>query len=125
MWNTAVRTYLKFFFGAIFAIAALTAQQQARAVPDGLNAHVVTLALGNDIDTIAQQGLLDPRWQTRLPNNSTSFYSTIALLVRQGTPKNIRDWNDLARLGVSVVTSNPKTSGGAIFDRVWEAAQRR
>jgi sulfate/thiosulfate transport system substrate-binding protein len=100
--------------------------KQARAVIDGLNADVVTLALGHDIDAIAQQGLLEPRWQTRLPHNSTPFYSTIVLLVRKGNPKNIRDWNDLARAGVSVVTPNPKTSGGARWNflALWGYGQK-
>lgn len=87
--------------------------KQARSVIDGLNADVVTLALGFDIDVIASNGLLASDWQTRLPNNSTPYFSTIVLLVRKGNPKNIRDWDDLARPGVSVITPNPKTSGGA------------
>ena len=88
--------------------------KQARAVIDGLEADVVTLALAADIDAIADKGkLLPANWQTRLPNNSTPYRSTIVLLVRKGNPKNIRDWNDLVRPGVSVITPNPKTSGGA------------
>jgi len=88
--------------------------KQARAVIDGLEADVVTLALAADIDSIAEKGkLLPANWQTRLPNNSTPYRSTIVLLVRKGNPKNIRDWNDLVRPGVSVITPNPKTSGGA------------
>jgi sulfate/thiosulfate-binding protein len=100
---------------------SLTVQQsnggsgkQARAVIDGLQADVVTLALAYDIDAIAEKAkLLPPNWQTRLPNNSTPYTSTIVFLVRQGNPKRIRDWNDLVRPGVSVITPNPKTSGGA------------
>lgn len=88
--------------------------KQARAVIDGLQADVVTLALAYDIDAIADKAkLLAPNWQTRLPDNSTPYTSTIVFLVRQGNPKRIRDWNDLVRPGVSVITPNPKTSGGA------------
>jgi sulfate/thiosulfate transport system substrate-binding protein len=88
--------------------------KQARAVIDGLQADVVTLALAYDIDAIAQKAnLLPANWQTRLPNNSTPYTSTIVFLVRQGNPKRIRDWDDLTRSGVGVITPNPKTSGGA------------
>ena len=87
--------------------------KQARAVIDGLNADIVTLALGFDIDVIANNGLIATDWQKRLPHNSTPYYSTIVLLVRKGNPKNIRDWDDLAKPGISVITPNPKTSGGA------------
>jgi sulfate/thiosulfate-binding protein len=87
--------------------------KQARAVIDGLPADVVTLALGYDVDAIAQRGLIASDWQKRLPNNSTPYYSTIVLLVRHGNPKKIQDWDDLIRPGVSVITPNPKTSGGA------------
>ena len=87
--------------------------KQARAVIDGLNADVVTLALGYDIDVIATNGLIAADWQQRLPHNSTPYYSTIVLLVRKGNPKKILDWGDLAKPGVSVITPNPKTSGGA------------
>ena len=87
--------------------------KQARAVIDGLNADVVTLALGYDIDVIASNGLIATDWQQRLPHNSAPYYSTIVLLVRSGNPKKILDWNDLAKPGISVITSNPKTSGGA------------
>ena len=87
---------------------------QARAVSYGLPADVVTLALAYDIDAISQRaGLLPPDWQKRLPDNSAPYTSTIVFLVRKGNPKQIRDWDDLARPGVSVVTPNPKTSGGA------------
>lgn len=87
---------------------------QARAVIDGLDADVVTLALSTDIDAIAQRSQRIPaNWQSRLPNKSTPFSSTIVFLVRAGNPKAIRDWDDLARPGVQVVTPNPKTSGGA------------
>jgi sulfate transport system substrate-binding protein len=86
---------------------------QARAVIDGLEADVVTLALGYDIDAIAKSGLIDAGWQKRLPNNSAPYTSTIVFLVRTGNPKQIKDWGDLLKPGVSVVTPNPKTSGGA------------
>ena len=87
--------------------------KQARAVIDGLQGDVVTLALAYDIDEIAQRGLLAKDWQKRLPHNSAPYTSTIVFLVRKGNPKGIRDWNDLARAGISVITPNPKTSGGA------------
>jgi len=87
--------------------------KQARAVLDGLQADVVTLALAYDVDVLADRGLVKPGWQERLPNNSTPYTSTIVFLVRPGNPKKILDWTDLARPGISVVTPNPKTSGGA------------
>lgn len=87
--------------------------KQARSVIDGLAGDVVTLALAYDIDEIARRGLIAKNWQARLPNNSAPYTSTIVFLVRKGNPKKIRDWNDLARPGVSVITPNPKTSGGA------------
>ena len=88
--------------------------RQARSVIDGLPADVVTLALGYDIDALATQGkLLPSNWQSRLPHNSSPYTSTIVFLVRTGNPKKIRDWNDLVRPGISVITPNPKTSGGA------------
>lgn len=88
--------------------------KQARAVIDGLEADVVTLALAYDIDAIAQRGeLLSKDWQKRLPYNSCPYTSTIVFLVRKGNPKGIHDWPDLGRAGVSVITPNPKTSGGA------------
>lgn len=88
--------------------------KQARAVIDGLDADVVTLALAYDVDAIAEKaGLLPKEWQKRLPSNSAPYTSTIVFLVRKGNPKGIKDWDDLARPGVSVITPNPKTSGGA------------
>ena len=88
--------------------------KQARSVIDGLQADVVTLALAYDIDAISEKGWLLPKnWQTRLPNNSAPYTSTIVFLVRKGNPKHIKDWNDLTRPGIAVVTPNPKTSGGA------------
>jgi sulfate/thiosulfate transport system substrate-binding protein len=86
---------------------------QARAVIDGLDADVVTLALAYDIDAIAQSGLIDSKWQSRLPNNSAPYTSTIVFLVRKGNPKGIKDWDDLVKPGVGVIPANPKTSGGA------------
>ena len=88
--------------------------KQARGVIDGLQADVVTLALAYDIDALAEKARLIPKdWQTRLPNNSSPYTSTIVFLVRKGNPKGIKDWDDLAKPGVSVITPNPKTSGGA------------
>jgi sulfate transport system substrate-binding protein len=87
---------------------------QARAVIDGLPADVVTLALAYDIDAIAEKAkLLPENWQSRLPDNSTPYTSTIVFLVRKGNPKHIKDWDDLVKPGLSVITPNPKTSGGA------------
>jgi sulfate/thiosulfate transport system substrate-binding protein len=86
---------------------------QARAVIDGLQADVVTLALAYDIDAIAAKGLLSADWQKRLPQNASPYTSTIVFLVRKGNPKGIKDWDDLVKPGVSVITPNPKTSGGA------------
>src|SRR6202011_4894050 len=88
--------------------------KQARAVIDGLEADVVTLALAYDIDALATHGGLVPaNWQARLPNNSAPYTSTIVFLVRKGNPKGIHDWGDLARPGIAVITPSPKTSGGA------------
>lgn len=88
--------------------------KQGRAVIDGLQADVVTLALAYDIDAIAQNAKLIPQdWQKRLPDNSTPYTSTIIFLVRKGNPKHVKDWDDLAKPGISVITPNPKTSGGA------------
>ncbi|NVN88036.1 MAG: sulfate ABC transporter substrate-binding protein [Rhodopseudomonas sp.] len=86
---------------------------QARSVIDGLQADVVTLALAYDIDAIANKGLLAKDWQKRLPQNASPYTSTIVFLVRKGNPKGIKDWDDLIKSGVSVITPNPKTSGGA------------
>ncbi|MFL6591767.1 MAG: sulfate ABC transporter substrate-binding protein [Luteimonas sp.] len=102
--------------------------KQARAVIDGLEADVVTLALAADIDAIATNGkLLPANWQSRLPHNSAPYTSTIVLLVRKGNPKHIRDWGDLANPGVAVITPNPKTSGGARWNYLaawtWAAQQ--
>jgi sulfate transport system substrate-binding protein len=86
---------------------------QARSVIDGIQADVVTLALAYDIDEIQNKGLIDPGWQSELPKNSSPYTSTIVFLVRKGNPKGIKDWNDLIKPGISVITPNPKTSGGA------------
>jgi sulfate/thiosulfate transport system substrate-binding protein len=102
--------------------------KQARAVIDGLDADVVTLALAYDIDAIADNaGLVPAEWQKRLPNNSCPYTSSIVFLVRQGNPKGIRDWHDLARDGVKVITPNPKTSGGARWNYLaaWAYALER
>jgi sulfate transport system substrate-binding protein len=102
--------------------------KQARAVIDGLEADVVTLALAADIDAIAKNAhLLPENWQARLPQNSTPYTSTIVFLVRRGNPKRILDWSDLVRPGVSVVTPNPKTSGGARWNYLaaWAWALRQ
>jgi sulfate transport system substrate-binding protein len=99
---------------------AVTVQQshggsskQARAVIDGLEADVLTLALAYDIDAVAETGLLPRDWQKRLPHNSSPYTSTIVFLVRKGNPKGVKDWGDLVKPGVEVITPNPKTSGGA------------
>ncbi|MFL5473278.1 MAG: sulfate ABC transporter substrate-binding protein, partial [Gemmatimonadales bacterium] len=102
--------------------------KQARSVIDGLEADVVTLALAYDIDQIAEKaGSLPSDWQKRLPDNSSPYTSTIVLLVRKGNPKGIHDWGDLAKPGVSVITPNPKTSGGARWNYLaaWAWALRQ
>lgn len=101
--------------------------KQARSVIDGLEADVVTLALAGDIDEIAESGIIAKDWQSRLDNNSTPYTSTIVFLVRKGNPKNIQDWDDLARKGVSVITPNPKTSGGARWNYLaaWAYAKEK
>ncbi len=102
--------------------------KQARAVIDGLDADVVTLALARDIDAIADKGKLLPAdWQKRLPLASTPYTSTIVLLVRKGNPKGIKDWDDLVKEGVSVITPNPKTSGGAQWNYLaaWHYADQK
>jgi sulfate/thiosulfate transport system substrate-binding protein len=102
--------------------------KQARSVIDGLEADVVTLALAYDIDEIASKGgLLAADWQKRFPNNSSPYTSTIVFLVRKGNPKQIKDWNDLVRSGISVITPNPKTSGGARWNYLaaWGYALRK
>jgi sulfate transport system substrate-binding protein len=101
---------------------------QARSVIDGLQADVVTLALAYDIDAIAEKAKLLPQnWQSRFPDNSSPYTSTIVFLVRKGNPKRIKDWNDLVRPGISVITPNPKTSGGARWNYLaaWGYALRQ
>ncbi len=102
------------------------AGKQARAVIDGLEADVVTLALAYDIDAIAAKGLLDTGWQKKLPDNATPYTSTIVFLVRKGNPKGIKNWDDLVKPGVQVITPNPKTSGGARWNYLaaWGFAQK-
>ncbi|MDN2695459.1 sulfate ABC transporter substrate-binding protein [Janthinobacterium sp. SUN073] len=101
--------------------------KQARAVIDGLEADVVTLALAYDIDALAEHKLLAADWQKRLTHNSAPYTSTIVFLVRKGNPKGIKDWNDLIKPGVSVITPNPKTSGGARWNHLaaWGYALRQ
>ena len=100
---------------------------QARSVIDGLAADVVTLALAYDIHALAKAGLIDANWQRRLPDNSAPYTSTIVFLVRKGNPKTIKDWSDLVKPGVSVITPNPKTSGGARWNYLaaWGYALRQ
>ena len=102
--------------------------KQARSVIDGLDADVVTLALAGDVDALNKQApLIPPNWQKRLPHNSSPYTSTIVLVVRQGNPKGIKDWDDLIKPGISVITPNPKTSGGARWNYLaaWEFAKRK
>ncbi len=102
--------------------------KQARSVIDGLSADIVTLALSGDIDSIAQQANLLPKdWQAKLPDNSSPYTSTIVFVVRKGNPKGVKDWDDLVRSGVKVITPNPKTSGGARWNYLaaWAYAARK
>jgi sulfate/thiosulfate transport system substrate-binding protein len=115
-YNTAFAAYWKSKTGDTVSVKQSHggSGKQARSVIDGLEADVVTLALAYDIDALAVQGDLIPaNWQSRLPNNSAPYTSTIVFLVRKGNPKNIHDWADLVRPGISVITPSPKTSGGA------------
>ncbi len=128
--NAAFAAYWEGKTGAIVTIRQSHggSGKQARAVLDGLEADVVTLALAYDVDEIARRGkLLAVDWQARLPYGSTPFTSTIVLLVRKGNPKRIRDWDDLVRPGITVITANPKTSGGARWNYLaaWGYALRR
>jgi len=114
--NAAFQTYWKGKTGETLDIKQSHggSGKQARAVIDGLQADVVTLALAGDIDEIAARAkLLPANWQSRLPNNSTPYTSTVVFVVRKGNPKGLRDWPDLVKPGVGVITPNPKTSGGA------------
>ena len=101
--------------------------KQARSVIDGLPADVVTLALAGDVEALAKRGLIKSGWQARLPDNSAPYASTIVFLVRKGNPKNIKDWPDLVRDGIQVITPNPKTSGGARWNYLaaWGYALRQ
>lgn len=101
--------------------------KQARSVIDGLEADVVTLALGYDVDAIAAKGLIKTGWQKELPHNSAPYTSSIVFLVRKGNPKKIKNWNDLVKPGVAVITPNPKTSGGARWNYLaaWAYAQHQ
>ena len=115
-YNTAFSKYWKAKTGDNVTIKASHggSGKQARAIIDGLDADVATLALAYDVDQLFEKGRLIPKdWQKRLPHNSAPYTSTIVLLVRKGNPKKIKDWNDVVRPGVSVITPNPKTSGGA------------
>jgi sulfate/thiosulfate transport system substrate-binding protein len=100
---------------------------QARAVIEGLDADVVTLALAYDIDAIAQSGMIKTGWQQRLPNNSSPYTSTVVFVVRKGNPKGIKNWADLAKPAIQIITANPKTSGGARWNYLaaWGAALRQ
>ena len=100
--------------------------KQARAVIDGLEADVVTLALAYDIDAVQESGLITPGWQKRLPQNSAPYTSTVVFVVRKGNPKGVKDWPDLLKPGVAIITANPKTSGGARWNYLaaWGHAQR-
>lgn len=120
-FNAAFATYWKEKTGQDVTIQQSHggAGKQARAVIDGLEADVVTLALAYDIDAISEQARLLPKdWQSRLPNNSAPYTSTIVFLVRKGNPKGIKDWDDLVRPGIEVITPNPKTSGGARWNHL-------
>ena len=102
--------------------------KQARSIIDGLDADVATLALAGDTDALVKNGgWLSADWQKKLPHNASPYTSTIVLVVRKGNPKGIKDWDDLARPGVSVITPNPKTSGGARWNYLaaWEFAKRK
>jgi sulfate/thiosulfate transport system substrate-binding protein len=129
-YNAAFARYWKEKTGDVVIIQQSHggAGRQARAVIDGLQADVVTLALAHDIDMIAQVAKSIPAdWQQKLPHNSAPYTSTIVLLVRKGNPKNIRDWDDLVRPGIEVITPNPKTSGGARWNYLaaWAYALRQ
>jgi sulfate/thiosulfate-binding protein len=115
-FNTAFAKYWKAKTGETVAVTQSHggSGKQGRAVIDGLEADVVTLALAYDVDALAEKGKLIPQdWQKRLPHNSSPYTSTIVFLVRKGNPKAVRDWDDLVKPGIAVITPNPKTSGGA------------
>ena len=127
--NTAFKKYWKDKTGQdiTFRQSHGGSGSQARAVIDGLEADVVTLALAYDVDAVSNSGLIHKVWQKRLPQNSSPYTSTIVFLVRKGNPKGIKDWGDLIRPGVQVITPNPKTSGGARWNYLaaWEYAKRK
>ncbi len=115
-YNTAFSKYWKAKTGDNVTVKASHggSGKQARAIIDGLDADVATLALAYDVDQLSEKGRLIPKdWQKRLPHNSAPYTSTIVFLVRKGNPKHIKDWNDVVKPGISVITPNPKTSGGA------------
>ena len=128
-YNTAFAKYWQAKTGQVVTIKQSHGGSgtQARSVIDGLEADVVTLALAYDIDAIQQAGLIAADWQKRLPDNSSPYTSTIVFLVRKGNPKGIKDWNDLVEEGISVITPNPKTSGGARWNYLaaWGFALRQ
>ena len=129
-FNTAFAKYWKAKSGQDVSIKQSHggSGKQARSVIDGLDADVVTLALAGDIDALVKNGALLPAdWQKRLPHNAAPYTSTIVLVVRQGNPKGIKDWDDLVKPGISVITPNPKTSGGARWNYLaaWEFAKRK
>src|SRR5713101_4431375 len=129
-FNAAVAKYWQEKTGEIVTInqSHSGSGKQARAVIDGLEADVVTLALAYDIDALYQEAKLIPAdWQTRLPQNSSPYTSTVVLVVRKGNPKGIKDWDDLVKPGISVITPNPKTSGGARWNYLaaWGYALRQ
>jgi sulfate/thiosulfate transport system substrate-binding protein len=128
-FNAAFGRYWKAKSGADVKVSASHggSGKQARAIIDGLEADIATLALAYDIDALHDEAnLLPVDWQTRLPDNSAPYTSTIVLLVRKGNPKAIRDWGDLVKPGIEVITPNPKTSGGARWNYLaaWEYARR-
>jgi sulfate transport system substrate-binding protein len=129
-YNTAFAKYWKAKSGEDVSISQSHggSGKQSRSVIDGLEADVVTLALAYDIDAIAEKtGYLSNDWQKKLPDNSSPYTSTIVLLVRKGNPKGIKDWDDLTKSGVSVITPNPKTSGGARWNYLaaWAYGQKK
>jgi sulfate/thiosulfate-binding protein len=128
-FNAAFIKYWKTKTGQTVAIKQSHAGSgaQARAVIDGLDADVVTLALAYDVDAVAQSGLTSTAWQKRLPQNSSPYTSTIVFLVRKGNPKGIKDWGDLSKPGIQIITPNPKTSGGARWNYLaaWGYALRQ
>jgi len=129
-YNTAFAKYWKDKTGQDVSIKQSHggSGKQARSVIDGIDADVVTLGLAGDIDALYQHGGLVPKdWQKRLPHNSAPYTSTIVLVVRQGNPKGIKDWDDLVKPGIQVITPNPKTSGGARWNYLaaWEFAKRK